>query len=92
MEQGTGKTKTTIDLLANLYLAHQIAQVVIIAPNGVHRQWGKSGTNPNDSGEIEKHGFVPNKRLVWQSDSVTAIPMSQTAGDGSELALVALWR
>ena len=38
MEQGTGKTKTTIDVLENLYLAHQISQVVIIAPNGVHRQ------------------------------------------------------
>ena len=68
MEQGTGKTKTTIDVMENLYLAKHIKQVLIIAPNGVHRQWGKTGTSLLDKGEIEKHGFVPNKRLVWQSN------------------------
>ena len=83
MEQGTGKTKTTIDVLENLYLAHQIAQVVIIAPNGVHRQWGKTGTNPNDLGEIEKHGFVPNKRLVWQSNKKYAKMLEAFTKDDS---------
>ena len=83
MEQGTGKTKTTIDVLENLYLAHQISQVVIIAPNGVHRQWGKTGTNPNDLGEIEKHGFVPNKRLVWQSNKKYAKMLEAFTKDDS---------
>ena len=72
MEQGTGKTKTTIDIVENLYLAKQIKQVMIIAPNGVHRQWGKTGTSVLDLGEIEKHGFVPNKRMIWQSNKKNA--------------------
>jgi pantothenate kinase-related protein Tda10 len=37
MEQGTGKTKTTIDIVENLFLAGAIKQVLIIAPNGVYR-------------------------------------------------------
>lgn len=68
MEQGTGKTKTTIDILENLYLAGHIKQVLIIAPNGVHRQWGKDYVSPRDMGEIVAHGFVPSTRFVWHSN------------------------
>lgn len=68
MEQGTGKTKTTIDILENLYLAGHIKQVLIIAPNGVHRQWGKDYVSPKDMGEIVAHGFVPSVRFVWHSN------------------------
>lgn len=68
MEQGTGKTKTTIDILENLYLAGHIKQVLIIAPNGVHRQWGKDYVSPKDMGEIVAHGFVPSTRFVWHSN------------------------
>ena len=39
MEQGTGKTKTIIDLAADMYLRGDINAVMIIAPNGVHVQW-----------------------------------------------------
>jgi hypothetical protein len=43
MEQGTGKTKTLLDDAANLFLnggeKGKIDTLVIIAPNGVHRQW-----------------------------------------------------
>lgn len=43
MEQGTGKTKVTLDDAADLYLNGgdngKIDTVVIIAPNGVHAQW-----------------------------------------------------
>ena len=85
MEQGTGKTKTTIDILENLYLAHQIKQVLVIAPNGVHRQWGKTGTSPLDRGEIETHGFVPNKRMVWQSNKKNAKMLEVFTNDASDV-------
>lgn len=39
MEQGTGKTKVYIDILAYLYLANEIDTAMIVAPSGVHRQW-----------------------------------------------------
>lgn len=85
MEQGTGKTKTTIDILENLYLAKKIEQVMIIAPNGVHRQWGKTGTDPRDLGEIEKHGFVPNKRMIWQSNKRNAKLLQAFMTDNSDV-------
>lgn len=39
MEQGTGKTKLAIDNFSTLYIRGEIDRVLIIAPNGVHRQW-----------------------------------------------------
>ena len=38
-EQGTGKTKLIIDTAAYLYKAGLIDCVVVVAPNGVHRNW-----------------------------------------------------
>lgn len=38
-EMGTGKTKTLIDTFAYLYAKGDIDCVIIIAPNGVHRNW-----------------------------------------------------
>lgn len=39
MEQGTGKTKVTIDNAALLYQAGHIRACVVLAPNDVHAQW-----------------------------------------------------
>ena len=39
MEQGTGKTKVIIDNAAYLYGNGKITALVVIAPNGVHRNW-----------------------------------------------------
>lgn len=39
MEQGTGKTKVIIDNAAYLYAQNKITALVVIAPNGVHRNW-----------------------------------------------------
>ena len=39
MEQGTGKTKVIIDTAAYLYENKAIDTVIVIAPNGVHRNW-----------------------------------------------------
>lgn len=38
-EQGTGKSKLTIDTACWLWLLRRIDAVVIVAPNGVHRNW-----------------------------------------------------
>ena len=39
MEQGTGKTKVCIDNATYLYGKGEITALIIIAPNGVHRNW-----------------------------------------------------
>ena len=41
MEQGTGKTKVIIDNASYLYGKGEITALVVIAPNGVHRNWLK---------------------------------------------------
>lgn len=38
-EQGTGKSKLTIDTFAWQYLRGEITGVLVVAPNGVHRNW-----------------------------------------------------
>lgn len=38
-EQGTGKTKAIIDTVAYLYEQGKIDTLIVIAPNGVHRNW-----------------------------------------------------
>jgi SNF2 family DNA or RNA helicase len=39
MEQGTGKTKIIIDTAAWLFGTGQIDTLIVLAPNGVHRNW-----------------------------------------------------
>ena len=38
-EQGCGKTKPVIDIFACLYTEGKITGVIVVAPNGVHRNW-----------------------------------------------------
>jgi SNF2 family DNA or RNA helicase len=38
-EQGCGKTKPTIDTMAHLWTEGEIDGAVVVAPNGVHRNW-----------------------------------------------------
>ncbi len=38
-EQGCGKTKPTIDTAAHLFEQDKIDALVVVAPNGVHRNW-----------------------------------------------------
>lgn len=38
-EQGTGKTKLTIDTLAWLFMEQHVDALLVLAPNGVHRNW-----------------------------------------------------
>lgn len=38
-EQGTGKTKLSIDTIGHLYTEGKIDAVIVVAPNGVHLNW-----------------------------------------------------
>lgn len=60
-EQGTGKTKLTIDTAGHLYDSGKIDCLIVVAPKGVHRNW--------ISDELPKHmpDSVPWKGIVWQS-------------------------
>ena len=88
MEMGTGKTKVCIDNAAYLYAAGKIDTLVIIAPNGVHRQWVDEDVNPETGkplGEVaihlpdwcEREMFAyksgMNKKLKAKLDSILAI-------------------
>ncbi len=57
MEQGTGKSKTIIDIASNLYLEGKIDSVLLIAPKGVHVQW--------ETEQIPAHCPVPYKAMSW---------------------------
>ena len=65
LEMGCGKTKITIDTIAYLSRCRQIDAALIIAPNGVHRQWVEQ--------EIPLHmpDVVPYQVVLWQSSKNT---------------------
>ena len=62
MEQGTGKTKLTLDVVAWLYSQGKIDAVLIVAPNGVHKNWINN--------EIPKHlpAYVQRVMSLWVND------------------------
>lgn len=59
MEQGTGKSKTTIDVASNWFLDGIIDAVMVIAPNGVHKQWGVE--------QIPTHSPIETETVVFKS-------------------------
>ncbi len=59
MEMGTGKTKVAIDIASNLYRENKINAVLLIAPNGIQRQWATE--------QIPIHSPVRTKIYVWTS-------------------------
>lgn len=62
-EQGTGKTKPTIDTAAHLFEREEIDAVVVVAPSGVHRNWLTD--------EIPKHlperTVLRSRSLIWDT-------------------------
>ncbi len=59
-EQGTGKSKVILDSAAWLYVNNKIDGLLIIAPNGVHRNWIVD--------QIPQHYPLPQKTLfMWES-------------------------
>lgn len=63
MEQGTGKSKVAIDTAAWLWSQGRIDFVLVIAPNGVHRNWVDN--------EFPAHmpDFVNYKAAFWKAPS-----------------------
>ena len=58
-EMGTGKTKLTLDTIAHLRDNDRIDAVVVVAPNGVHRNWIED--------EIPKWLPAPVQPYAWLS-------------------------
>lgn len=78
-EQGTGKTKLILDTTALLYDAGKIDCLLVVAPNGVHRNWIED--------EVPKHlpqRLRPNTRTHFYSTS-----SANTQWHKRELELVA---
>jgi SNF2 family DNA or RNA helicase len=58
-EQGTGKTKVTIDFANALFKADFIDMVFLVAPNGVHAQWATE--------QIPTHSAAPYAPFVFET-------------------------
>ena len=65
MEQGTGKTKVTLDTVAWLYEKGLVKNLLVVAPSGVHRNWVVD--------EIPKHlpNGIPRRMLTYQSSKAS---------------------
>lgn len=59
-EQGLGKTAPVIRTVEHLYRRDLIDGAIVVAPNGVHRNWV--------SDELPKHAGLPWRGLDWHSD------------------------
>ena len=59
-EQGLGKTAPTIRTVEHLYRQNRIDGAVVVAPNGVHRNW--------ISDELPRHAGMPWRGMDWHSD------------------------
>jgi hypothetical protein len=59
-EQGLGKTAPTIRTAEHLYRLDRIDGVIVVAPNGVQRNWV--------SDELPRHAGMPWRGLDWHSD------------------------
>ena len=87
-EQGLGKSAPTIRTIEYLYRANRIDAAVVVAPNGVHRNWM--------SDELPRHSGVPWRGLDWHSDRAKGQDkalermLSSTPGRRTELAYFAI--
>jgi hypothetical protein len=59
-EQGLGKTAPTIRTVEHLYRENRIDGAIVVAPNGVHRNWV--------SDELPRHSGLPWRGMDWHSD------------------------
>lgn len=62
-EQGTGKSKLTIDTLGHLYTERQVNGAIIVAPNGVHRNW------ITDELPTHMHPDIPMEAFAFKSEA-----------------------
>lgn len=59
-EQGCGKTKVTIDNTVYLFLKQKIEALIIIAPNGVHKNW--------ITDELPTHCNIAYEAFCWEGN------------------------
>lgn len=71
---GTGKTKMTLDVAADKFLRDEIDCMLVIAPNGVHRQWVEAA--------IPQHLVASVKRAaaVWKPTRKTPTNVKHSLG------------
>ncbi len=86
-EMGTGKTKVTLDTAAWLYMGAKINGLLILAPNGVHRNW--------ITDEIPKHLAVPCRTHLYTSGKANTQKARQGAAEllstpGDQFAVLAM--
>jgi superfamily II DNA or RNA helicase len=60
-EQGTGKTKTLLNVAGNRYREKLINLLVVVAPNGVHVQWARD--------QIPEHCPCETITYIWDSSA-----------------------
>ena len=66
MEMGTGKSKVAIDIASNLFADGKINAVMVIAPNGVHRQWADEQLPIHCSVDYVPHVWTLKKGSLHQ--------------------------
>jgi len=64
MEQGTGKSKVSLDTAGYQFTVGNIDALIVIAPNGVHTNWIKN--------EIPTHLGVGYESFLWHSGKLAA--------------------
>jgi len=74
-EQGTGKSKLTVDTVADLYLRDKIDCLLVVAPNGVHRNWIVKEVPEHLPDEIRWRG------LLWTSAKANNVGAKREAAD-----------
>lgn len=88
-EQGTGKTKLTIDTLGHLWTEGEINGAIIVAPNGVHRNW--------ITDELPRHMSpdIPLNAFAYKSEASSSKWHAKAVADlvgtaATDLALLAI--
>lgn len=65
MEQGTGKTKVTIDVATWLFEKGEIDTLLVVAwPNGIHRQWVESELDSDLPSRIKYRAAFWNSQII----------------------------
>ncbi len=78
-EQGAGKTKPTIDLASYLYKKGEITLFLIIAPNGVHRNWIEQELIKHEDKSINYYPIVwENKNTIKYNRALDFLKICKT--------------
>ena len=91
MEQGTGKTKVTIDNAVYLYNMKLLDTVYVIAPNSVYTNWKKeielhsSANNYIYQHKIDKKFYPKKDKLNWYLMNIEAFSHKSGYNKGLEL-------